>query len=117
MRILFADTFPQRQLAQLQDQGHDCVLDPGLTAEELPAAIPSFDALIVRSTKVTAATIDSSDCLALVVRAGAGTNTIDTQAAADAGIYVCNVPGQNAIAVAELAMGLLLAIDRHTIND
>ena len=52
--------------------------------------IGGFDVLIVRSTRVTAEAIDRSDNLGLIVRSGAGT-TIDCQAAADAGIYVCNV--------------------------
>ncbi|MDG2111746.1 MAG: phosphoglycerate dehydrogenase, partial [Actinomycetota bacterium] len=51
--------------------------------------------------------------LDLVVRAGAGTDTIDLDAASENGVYVCNVPGQNAIAVAELTIGLLLSIDRN----
>jgi D-3-phosphoglycerate dehydrogenase len=57
--------------------------------------------------------VESGDALELIVRAGAGTNTIDVQAASEVGIYVTNVPGRNAIAVAELTMGLLLAIDRR----
>ncbi len=72
-----------------------------------------FQALVVRSTKVTAAAIEAADALELIVRAGAGTNTIDVEAASEVGIYVTNVPGRNAIAVAELTMGLLLAIDRR----
>ncbi len=67
----------------------------------------------MRSTKVTADAIAAADSLGLIVRAGAGTDNIDKDAASAAGIYVSNVPGQNAIAVAELAMALLLAIDRH----
>ena len=86
---------------------------PDLTAETLPDHIAGYEVLIVRSTKVTAAALDAADRLGLIVRAGAGTNTIDTDRAADLGIYVCNVPGKNALAVAELAMGLLIAIDRH----
>ena len=54
-----------------------------------------------------------ADRLALVIRAGAGTNTIDTAAAAAHGVLVSNVPGRNAAAVAELTMGLILAIDRR----
>ena len=61
----------------------------------------------------SAATIEAADALELIVRAGAGTNTIDVDAASEVGIYVTNVPGRNAIAVAELTMGLLLAIDRR----
>ena len=62
---------------------------------------------------MTAATIEAGDALELIVRAGAGTNTIDVEAASRVGIYVTNVPGRNAIAVAELTIGLLLAIDRR----
>ena len=68
---------------------------------------------MVRSTKVDRAVFDAADKLALVIRAGAGTNTIDVEAAARHGVLVCNVPGRNAVAVAELTMGLILALDRR----
>ena len=68
---------------------------------------------MVRSTKVKRAVFEAADRLTLVIRAGAGTNTIDTDAAATSGVFVSNVPGRNAAAVAELTMGLLLAIDRR----
>ena len=84
-----------------------------LSADDLPERIAGFDGLVVRSTKVTAAVFEAADRLALVIRAGAGTNTIDTDAAARRGVFVCNVPGRNAAAVAELTMGLLLAVDRR----
>ena len=67
----------------------------------------------MRSTKVKRAVFEAADRLVLVIRAGAGTNTIDTDAAASRGVFVSNVPGRNAAAVAELTMGLLLAIDRR----
>src|SRR6185503_12076891 len=56
--------------------------------------------------------IAAGKALQLVVRAGAGTNTIDVDAATQGGVVVANVPGRNAAAVAELAIGLMLAIDR-----
>ena len=112
MRILFADTFPEHQLAQLRSQSYACESRPELTADSLPGAIAGFDVLVVRSTRVEAAALEAS-ALWLVVRAGAGYNTIDVQAAADRGICVCNVPGKNAVAVAELAFGLLLSLDRN----
>ena len=68
--------------------------------------------LVVRSTKVTEAIMDAGR-LALIVRAGAGYNTIDVAAASARGIYVSNCPGRNAVAVAELAFGLILALDRR----
>jgi D-3-phosphoglycerate dehydrogenase len=112
MRILFADAVDLERVDKLQRTGNECVVR-NLSAEELPGQIAGFDALVVRSTKVTRATIEAADRLSLVVRAGAGTDNIDREAASAAGIYLCNVPGRNAIAVAELAMGLLLAIDRQ----
>lgn len=113
MKILFADAIDQRRLGPLTAAGHDCVVDGSLTAESLPAAIGDADILVVRSTTVTAAAIDAATKLALIVRAGAGTDNIDKATASGRGIYVCNVPGKNAVAVAELTMGLLLAIDRN----
>jgi D-3-phosphoglycerate dehydrogenase len=68
--------------------------------------------LIVRGTPVTAPMFDAGK-LALVVRAGAGYNTIDVAEASRRGIYVSNCPGKNAIAVAELTFGLMLALDRR----
>jgi D-3-phosphoglycerate dehydrogenase / 2-oxoglutarate reductase len=113
MRILFADTFVEEWLPHVEAAGHECVVRPDLGADDLPAAVTDVDVLIVRSTRVTAATLGSGERLGLVIRAGAGVNTIDLDAAAERGIYVCNVPGKNAIAVAELAFGLLLALDRQ----
>ncbi len=113
MRVLLANAIDPSTVDVLTDRGHDCVSDPKLSADDLPDRIAGFEALVVRSTKVTAATIEAADALELIVRAGAGTNTIDVEAASEVGIYVTNVPGRNAIAVAELTMGLLLAIDRR----
>ncbi|MDE0615564.1 MAG: NAD(P)-binding domain-containing protein [bacterium] len=113
MRILFADSLAESAVERLRAGGDECVVDPSLTAESLPEHIAGFDVLVVRSTKVTATALEAADRLGLVVRAGAGTNTIDADRAAELGIFVCNVPGRNAIAVAELAIGLMFAIDRH----
>lgn len=113
MRLLLADRLPGQAVSDLEARGHVCVMEPGLTADDLPARIPGFDALVVRSTKVTSAVFEAADCLALVIRAGAGTNTIDTDTAAARGVLVSNVPGRNAAAVAELTIGLLLAVDRR----
>lgn len=112
MRILFADKFPENYLGQLQQLGHRCDYQPELAAD-LADAVAGFDALIVRSTRVDSNVINAADALKVIVRAGAGTNTIDTDTAAERGVRVCNVPGRNALAVAELTMGLLLAIDRN----
>ena len=113
MKILFADKFPEAQLTQLQEQGHECDLQPDLDGDTLPQAVNNAEVLVVRSTKITSETIGAAASLRLIIRAGAGTNTIDKDAAAARRIPVCNVPGKNAVAVAELAMGLLIAIDRR----
>jgi D-3-phosphoglycerate dehydrogenase / 2-oxoglutarate reductase len=113
MRLLFADATSPATVDQLESRGHTCVVEPDLGAGDLAARIRGYDALVVRSTRVAADVFDAADRLALVVRAGAGTNTIDTSAAAAKGVFVANVPGRNSIAVAELTLGLLLAIDRR----
>jgi D-3-phosphoglycerate dehydrogenase / 2-oxoglutarate reductase len=113
MHLLFADRMPDQTLVDLEARGHTCVMEPGLAADELAVRIAGFDGLVVRSTKVRRAVFEAADRLVLVIRAGAGTNTIDTDAAASHGVFVCNVPGRNAAAVAELTLGLLLAIDRR----
>ena len=113
MRILFADSLDDAAVERLRAAGEECEVRPELTAAELSDHVAGFDILVVRSTEVTAAAIDAGTELGLIVRAGAGTNTIDCRRAAERGVYVCNVPGRNAVAVAELAIGLMLAIDRH----
>jgi D-3-phosphoglycerate dehydrogenase / 2-oxoglutarate reductase len=114
MKILIADKFEQSGLDGLQALGCMGIYNPGLKDDALAAALAESqaDVLIVRSTKVTEAMLDAGR-LSLIVRAGAGYNTIDVKAASARGIYVSNCPGKNSIAVAELAMGLLLALDRR----
>ena len=113
LKILFADKFPDDGVVSLQNAGHACDVQPELDGASLPAAIADNEVLVVRSTKVSADTIAAANALRLVIRAGAGTNTIDKEAAAAKGIPVCNVPGKNAVAVAELTMGLLISLDRR----
>ena len=113
VKILFADKFQSAYLDQLKAVGHDCDSQPDLSADDLPAHIGGVEILIVRSTRVTRAALAAADSLKMVIRAGAGTNTIDKAAATEKNIPVCNVPGKNALAVAELAFALLLCIDRN----
>ncbi len=113
MRVLVADSLPETALTRLEAGGHACEVDASLTASDLAGAIAGVDVLVVRSTKVGADVFEAADRLGLVVRAGAGTNTIDTAAAAARGVLVANVPGQNSAAVAELTIGLLIAVDRR----
>ncbi len=113
MHILIADKFPPGHVELLESRGHQVSFSPDLDTGSLPDAIAGYDVLVVRSTKVEAPAINAADKLALIVRAGAGVNTIDAVAAAERGIYVTNTPGKNAVAVAELTMGLITALDRR----
>lgn len=113
MKILVADKLHADVVEKLKTLSEECVYEPGLKAEDLPAACTDADALIVRSTKVNAATIEGAKRLALIIRAGAGVNTIDLKTASARGVSVCNCPGKNAVAVAELAVALMLCWDRR----
>lgn len=114
MRVLIADKFEQSGKDGLQSLGCEVLDAPDLKDETLVAAIGERkpDVLVVRSTKVTEAMLEAG-ALKLVVRAGAGYNTIDVAAASRHGIYVSNCPGKNSTAVAELAFALMLALDRR----
>ena len=110
MHLLFADSVADRTVAELESRGHRCSVEPALTTADLSRRIAGVDGLVVRSTTVDRAVFEAADKLALVIRAGAGTNTIDTEVAARNGVLVCNVPGRNAVAVAELYMLMILVI-------
>lgn len=114
MKVLVADPFEASGLDGLRAAGCEVVHDPTLKDETLVAALTATQAevLVVRSTKVTAEMLDAG-ALGLIVRAGAGYNTIDVAAASARGIYVSNCPGRNAVAVAELTLGLILSLDRR----
>lgn len=114
MKVLVADKFEQSGIDGLKAAGCDVLYQPDLKDASLTAAIrdTAADVLVVRSTAVTAPMLETG-ALSLVVRAGAGYNTIDVATASKRGIYVSNCPGKNAIAVAELAFALLLALDRR----
>ncbi|HQQ78010.1 MAG TPA: NAD(P)-dependent oxidoreductase [Thermoanaerobaculia bacterium] len=118
MKVLVADKFEESGLDGLKAIGCEVLYEPKLEGETLGARLAESraDVLVVRSTKVTAAEIDRASGLSLIVRAGAGVNTIDLAAASARAVAVSNCPGKNAIAVAELAWGLLLALDRRLVD-
>jgi D-3-phosphoglycerate dehydrogenase len=113
MNVLIADTLAPSAVRRLSDLGFEVSNRPDLSSDDLPKEIAKTDVLIVRSTRVTKDTFAAAPNLALVVRAGAGVNTIDLEAAGSSGVYVANCPGKNADAVAELAIGLLISADRR----
>ena len=114
MKILIADKLAEVGLASLEAAGHD-VLQQSLSDDELLEAMRTEkpQVLVVRSTKVSSAMMDANPNLELIVRAGAGYDTIDVEAASERGLFVANCPGKNAVAVAELTIALLLAMDRR----
>jgi D-3-phosphoglycerate dehydrogenase len=114
MKVLIADKFEQSGRDGLNALGCEISFQPDLKDDSLVDAIVKEqpDVLIVRGTKVTEPMLAAGP-LKLVVRAGAGYNTIDVAAASRRGIYVANCPGKNSIAVAELAFALILALDRR----
>src|ERR671939_249427 len=115
MKVLIADKFEKVGVDGLRELGCVVVSRPEVTAEQLPEAIRDADPniLIVRGKKVNAAALEAGTSLELVIRAGAGVDTIDVPSASRLGIFVANCPGRNSIAVAEVVMGLLLSCDRR----
>src|SRR5580692_9908457 len=113
MRLLIADKLHPRAIEELRTLPLEVVYEPELTKESLEKNLHGVGILIVRSTEVTAAAIESTKQLNLIVRAGAAYDTIDVRAASKRGIYVANCPGKNASAVAELAVGMMVALDRR----
>lgn len=115
MKVLVADKFEMAGLEGIAALGCEVLNQPGIGTDKLgPALIQAKpDILVVRSTKVPASVIQQAEGVRLIIRAGAGVDNIDVGAATARNIRVCNCPGMNAIAVAELTMGLLLCCDRR----
>lgn len=114
MDVLVADNIAQVGIDALTEAGHTVAVEPRLDGEGLREALADRrpQVLVVRSTRVDAEALDASPHLELIVRAGAGYDTIDVEGASRRGIFVANCPGKNSVAVAELTMGLVLALDR-----
>ena len=112
MKVLIADKFPEKYIEELKNLDLEVIYNPKLGENDLPEAAKEVDILVLRSTVVNEKTINESKNLSLIVRAGAGVNNIAIAAANKKGIYVSNCPGKNAIAVAELTIGLMIALDR-----
>jgi len=112
LKVLVADKFPEKYIQELKDLDLEVIYEPKLGEKDLPKAAEDVDILVVRSTVVNEETINNSKKLNLIIRAGSGVNNIAISAANKKGIYVANCPGMNAVAVAELTMGLIIALDR-----
>lgn len=123
MKVLIATAKPfaaeavQGIKKEFEGTGHEVVLlEKYETNEQLLDAVKDVDAMIVRSDKITAEVLDAAKNLKIVVRAGAGFDSIDCQYAKERNVVVENTPGQNANAVAELVMGMLVYVARNHFN-
>lgn len=116
MKILIADKLADNAISGLKALGAELNIQPDLKTQELAQHLSGVEILIVRSTKVTKDVIENAPDLALIIRAGAGVNTIDVETASGRCIHVANCPGRNKAAVAELAIGLMIAVDRNIVN-
>jgi len=115
MKVLVADRFEKVGLDGLRELGCNVVYEADLPVARLPDVLRELDpkVLIVRGKRVNAAALEAGAGLSLVIRAGAGIDNIDVPAASRLGVFVSNCPGKNSIAVAELVIGLLHAVDRR----
>ncbi len=113
MKVLVADRLAEASLNEMRTLGVNVEYRPDLEAEALPAALADVNVLIVRGTPVDAKAMRAGKALNLIIRAGAGTGTIDVKTASERGVYVANCPGKNALAVAELTMTLIGCLDRR----
>lgn len=112
-KILIADKFPDEFLEDFRKLNLDVEYSPKLRENDLVTAAKDKEILVVRSTIVNKAAINSANNLKLIIRAGAGVNNIDIPAATKKGVSVANCPGKNSVAVAELAIGLMVSLDRR----
>jgi D-3-phosphoglycerate dehydrogenase len=112
LKVLVADKFPDKYIQQMKDLDLEVIYNAKLGEKDLPEAALDVDIIVVRSTVVNEETINKGKKLNLIIRAGSGVNNINIAAANKKGIYVTNCPGMNAVAVAELAIGLMIALDR-----
>ena len=94
MKILIADKFSENHIDQLKKLGCEVTYNATVKAEDLPKLIAPYKVIVVRSKQVTTDTIKAGDQLAVILRAGAGVNTIDVKTASARGVYVTNCPGQ-----------------------
>jgi D-3-phosphoglycerate dehydrogenase len=115
MNILIADKLSTNAVKALEELGAVVRFEPDLGADDLAGAVGDAEVLVVRSTKVKAPVMEAGKALSLIIRAGAGVNTIDLETASQMGIHVANCPGKNADAVAELTVGLMIALDRNIV--
>ncbi len=113
MKVLVCDKTEKEYIEQMRAAGLTVDVRDDITAEELPNVLPAYDGMIVRSrTKVRQPLIDVCPNLKVIVRGGAGLDTIDAEYARSKGITVMNTPHANSASVAELAIGYMFMLAR-----
>jgi D-3-phosphoglycerate dehydrogenase len=113
MHIVIADALPESAAAPFLERGWTVDARSGRNADELARDLANADALIVRSaTQVTAALLGAAPRLRVVARAGTGVDNVDLEAASARGVLVLNAAGANSISVAELTLGMMIALAR-----
>lgn len=119
MNVLIADVFEESGVEELNRLGCNVVVDPKLKDEALRQAVRDTrcEVLVVRSTRVTGDIIRAAPALKLIIRAGSGVDNIDLKTASAQDVRVCNCPGTNSVAVAELTIGLMIALDRRIVDE
>jgi len=116
MRVLIADPLDRAAVETLRGAGLEVIERKGLKGAELIEALRACEGIIVRgATKVTGEVLRGSPSLRAVVRAGTGLDNVDVEAARECQVRVSNTPAANAVSVAELVFGLLLALERHLV--
>lgn len=117
LKVLICDPIDEEGIQKLEEAGFSVEVKPTISSEELLKTVHNYDVLIVRSrTKVTKEVIEAGKRLKLVGRAGAGLDNIDVGEAEKRGLKVLNTPEAPAEAVAELTLGLMLALARNVPN-
>lgn len=123
MKVLIATDKPFAKIAvdgirqEIEAAGHELALLEKYTDKaQLLDAVKEANAIIIRSDMVDAEVLDAAKALKIVVRAGAGYDNVDLEAATSHGVCVMNTPGQNSNAVAELALGMMVYAARNFFN-
>src|SRR6187549_748956 len=113
-QVLICDELAPAAIDVFRERGIEPEVRLGMTEDQLVAAVPGVQALVVRSaTKITRRVIEAADELRVVGRAGVGVDNVDTEAATERGVVVMNTPTGNTTSAAELSIALLLALARH----
>ncbi len=117
MKILVACEMPPDTIAQLRSLASAVTYEPDASGSALRDLVEDVSILVVNSVRVSPETISRARKLQMIVRAGPGPGEIAIEEASTQGIFVCDCPDQHATAVAELAFGLMLALDRRIVDN